>query len=62
MFFQCDFKTQFLLCVQNGVDFLNYFFHGCYGADWLGFSDVKFLQLHEGASEETVFCWKVNTK
>ncbi|XP_076469437.1 ubiquitin carboxyl-terminal hydrolase 19-like [Babylonia areolata] len=24
--------------------------------------DAKFLQLHEGTSEETVFCWTVNTK
>ncbi|KAK7476332.1 hypothetical protein BaRGS_00032450, partial [Batillaria attramentaria] len=24
--------------------------------------DVKFLQLHEGTSEDTVFCWKVTTK
>ena len=35
---------------------------GCHGAVWLGFSDVRFLQLHEGSSEETVFCWRVNTK
>ncbi|KAK7102274.1 ubiquitin carboxyl-terminal hydrolase 19-like [Littorina saxatilis] len=25
-------------------------------------SDAKFLQLHEGTSEDNVFCWKVNTK
>ena len=49
-------------CVYKMVLIFFIVLHGCYGADCLGFSDVKFLQLHEGASEETVFCWKVNTK